>query len=235
MKTKLESRKGFTLIELLVVMTIIAVLAGVGFTAFGRAQERARITTATQNLRANIYTAMYSYAGENNDQFPFYQRGTRNAHTTANDAFRELFISGILDDESVFEVGNSPAQVDGDIGVGPQFNRALEPGELHWEMAGPLTISTRSSTPLVWENSVTGSWNPQWDSGLAGNQVRGRTWSGGRIIILQVSGRVDTYQIDNLDGLGTLEGQGSGNRNLFQQNDAVTRIPDFSILRDPRI
>jgi len=215
MKATLSARKGFTLIELLVVMTIIAVLAGLGFTAFNRAREQARVTEAIQNLKGNIYTAMLQYANDNNDRFPDRrQDGTPVADS--NEAFRQLFINQYLTDESAFKVGSSPAEIDGDLGLAPNYPNALESGENHWEMLAGLRSTDRGSFPMVWENSVSGSWNPTWDPSLSAG-AKGRTWSGGRVLVLQVSGKVEPYVVQDLQAASTLRPQGSGTQNIFQQ------------------
>ncbi len=52
---------GFTLIELLVTIAIIALLASILFPVFGKAREKARQTTCTNNLK-QISTALMLYA-----------------------------------------------------------------------------------------------------------------------------------------------------------------------------
>src|SRR4051794_10074908 len=59
----------FTLIELLVVISIIAILASISVPVLGKMQENGRTTKCANNLR-QIGVAMFSYAGENDGEFP---------------------------------------------------------------------------------------------------------------------------------------------------------------------
>lgn len=214
MKPKYPTNKGFTLIELLVVMTIIAVLAGVGFQAFTRAQETSRVTATLSHLK-DIDTALFQYAGDNNDRLPYKDKGG-NAFANSNEAFRELFKEGFLkpDAESVFEVPSSPATVDNYTGEGPEYMDALKQGECHWAMV--KGGSYNSSGPLVWENSLTNGWDPSWDPTIERTQ-RGSCWSGARVIILTSGHAVKTYKLEKKDSASKLENLGNGNKNIFTQ------------------
>lgn len=59
-------KKAFTLIELLVVIAIIAILAAILFPVFAQAKEAAKKTSCLSNLK-NVGTAIYLYAGDNDD------------------------------------------------------------------------------------------------------------------------------------------------------------------------
>jgi prepilin-type N-terminal cleavage/methylation domain-containing protein len=61
--------RGFTLIELLVVISIIAILAGLLFPAFGAARQNANRIASMNNLR-QLAAGMMHYAQENNGEIP---------------------------------------------------------------------------------------------------------------------------------------------------------------------
>ncbi len=59
----------FTLMEILAVITIIALLAGLGFPAFQNARQRADGMTCVNNLR-QIGVAVNGFVGQNDGRFP---------------------------------------------------------------------------------------------------------------------------------------------------------------------
>jgi len=73
-------RRGFTLIELLIVVGIIAVLAGLFLSTFGRARNAAAGVTCASNLR-QLGVAMHLYAQQNDGAFP----ASANSNTTGVD------------------------------------------------------------------------------------------------------------------------------------------------------
>src|SRR6266446_3288174 len=64
-----KNARGFTLVELLVVMAIVAVLGGLGMSAFQSTQRKARAAACAQNLR-EIGTGLVRYVAENDGTFP---------------------------------------------------------------------------------------------------------------------------------------------------------------------
>lgn len=65
----MKRRAGFTLIELLVVVAIIGILAGLLFSALGRAKESAQGAACRNNLR-QLALASILYAGDHQGLFP---------------------------------------------------------------------------------------------------------------------------------------------------------------------
>lgn len=218
MKLKYRKPQGFTLIELLVVMTIIAVLAAVGFSAFTRAKETANKTNAIQNLAGNLKTAMITYAGDNQDTFPDKkQTGEPADPTDANAAFRKLIASGYVTEEVAFTIKGGAAKADGDTS---SSSETLKNGECHYAIAKGVTATSNASYPLVWEAPESGNWNPDWNSSLDRNQW-GSTWSDGSVLVMNVGGSVKTEKISVSGGDPTQKGSGKlaktqGTKNVFE-------------------
>ncbi len=213
MKTRIQ--QGFTLIELLVVITIIAILAGIALPAFTRIQERGYIAKGISNAK-QVFLYLKIYAGDNSGAYP---DADVSAPDTANKAFRLLFVNGIADNEAVFgcplsEYGGKP---DGDIGTPGTNTEAVATKENHWAMAKGITESLGNS-PLIWECATDGSWDPSFNCDAAGKTTRGRTWSGGKVIIGMNDGSVATQFCTSASGTANkLKGTGSGStaKNVF--------------------
>lgn len=75
-------KRGFTLVELLVVVAIIAVLAGLAFPAYRSAQDRARLTQCSSNLK-QIATGLFAYAADNDGALPAVMSGTTHTQITS--------------------------------------------------------------------------------------------------------------------------------------------------------
>lgn len=173
----------------------------------------------TQYRLHDIDTAISLYATDNNERLPFAEKNGR-AFNNSNEVFRELFRADYLkpDAEDIFEVPLSPAKIDHQTGDPPDFAEALKPGECHWAVV--KEGSYNQPGPLVWENSLSGGWNPTWDPTLKPDKP-GRTYSGARVFILTTSHAVKCYKLadpkapsrlQNLDGKTTNLFTESGNR-----------------------
>ncbi|MCE9519660.1 MAG: type II secretion system GspH family protein [Verrucomicrobia bacterium] len=217
MKTRIQ--QGFTLIELLVVITIIAILAGMALPAFTKIQERGYITKGISNGK-QVATYLKIYASDNNGSYPDTVVTTA---TTANKAFREMFIATIADTETVFGCPSSDyGKPDGNIGsASDSFAAALVTKENHWEMAGGISDSL-GNCPLIWECSVSEAWDPTFDPSLVGKPTKGRTWSGGKVIIGMNDGSVLTYAVPAGSSAGKIKPSGSASTNIFS---GVTSAP----------
>ena len=158
-------------------------LLAIGFLIppFGGIQEKARVMEACNNGR-QILNFLQSYAADHNGQFP--------SGTTANDAFREFFKAGMLDDERVFTAAFSPYEPDNIIGEAPDYEDALQAGENHWAMTKGLTSQSAKDTPLIFENPALSSWPPFWNTEAAAVKEPGRVWKSQRIIIGRVDGSI---------------------------------------------
>ena len=120
--------RGFTLIELLVVIAIIAMLAAGAFTGFGAVMPGVRAKQAAKQLTTiNTWLNAFALEGTNNGQFP--------QGSTANQAFRQLFMGGYGADEMQFYIPNDAyhntrpnKRPDNDKGQAPDYVQALQPG-----------------------------------------------------------------------------------------------------------
>ena len=193
MKVKYPVNKGFTLIELLVVMTIIAVLATFGFSAFGKAKEMANRTAAIANMK-QIHLALTSYATDNNDAYPDKKTATEPVASSANVAFKRL-IPSYISDEKAFAVKGSPSNTENDGNTETEAEK-LKAGENHYAMALGLTSASNSNYPLIWEGGESGddSYNPTWMKGK--RDEWGGSWSDGSVLIVTVGGSVTQKKLD---------------------------------------
>lgn len=233
MKTHLtKTQRGFTLIELLVVITIIAILAGLAFPAFAKISEKGKITQAINNCK-QIIISMRLYSGDNGGLYPDSDKSLGGEAATSNDAFRVLFVQGILETEKIFGSGASKFVPDGDIGTSPTYDKAVASGENHWMMTKGLNDSASGGLPLVFENSTSkDGGNPGWDASAAGQLKKGRTWSGGKVIIGMNDTSVEVLPCESAKGSNVkLKGTGSGEdaKNAFtmQKNEDGTGELEF--------
>ncbi len=212
------NKQGFTLIELLVVITIIGVLATISFSGYSKFIENARVTK-TVAVAKNVFNAMTGYASDNNGRFPQVGDEMKNGgtFTSAEDVFREFMVREYSSDETDFGVDNSPVVLDKYIGEAPTFTDAFSSadGGVHWAVLGNGTQTMKGSTPLAWENSVSGGWDPTWDPTLAGTSDKGRTWSGGKVVLVTVSGKAEALTLESTDTASKLENLGTGSKNAF--------------------
>jgi len=137
--------------------------------------DRANQMRAINNLR-QISMSLKVYAADHNGEYP--------TGRTANEAFRRLLQTDILEDERLFGCPLSPFVPDGEIGEAPDFPRAVGTGENHWMLVDGLNDNSPGHLPAVFENALDTSWPPVWD-GSAFDKVRarGQTWKGRKVIV----------------------------------------------------
>ena len=182
------ARAGLVLAYLIGIILPLALglLTGWGAKLGGKGRQ----TMAISNCR-QIITALRIYAADHNGQYP---DAARPSALTSNEAFRELFTSGTLKDETIFGTFRDasyfgspqcPFRPDGKIGQAPDFVRALEPGENHWALVKGQTNSSDESMALVFENPAVASWPPEWATRKPDRPARaaGDAWYGDKIII----------------------------------------------------
>ncbi len=213
---KTRTQQGFTLIELLVVITIIAILASLAVPTFAKIQERGNQTKGINNCK-QIITTLKLYSADNSGSYPM---GASPAPTTSNDAFVLLFKAGVADSEAIFgcpgsDYGGAAGLPDGNINA-PTYDKALETKENHWETLSGISDSASGAYPLVWECALDGTWDPSWNADAAGKTTKGRTWSGGKIIVGTNDGSVIAQPCSAARGGSLhLKPQGSGTTDLF--------------------
>jgi prepilin-type N-terminal cleavage/methylation domain-containing protein len=223
MKTKLN--QGFTLIELLVVITIIAILASLAVPTFNVIQDKANQMKGTSNCR-QIIMAMKAYAADNSGAYPDSDPAAQAQ--SANDAFRQLLVADILQDERVFGCPASPYQPDNNVGQPPQYAEALMAGENHWVLTQGQTDSSSAIMPLVFENPVAIGWPPTWNADIAGQLQRGRTWRGGKIIIGLNDNSVSVEKLEAARGSAVgPKPLGAGGMNMFTQASQTQNLLDI--------
>jgi hypothetical protein len=159
-----------------------------------------------------IILSLKQYAVDNGSAYPDAGPAAGSAKS-ANRVFRRLFEERFATDERIFGCPNSVFVPDMDIGMAPDFAKALTPGECHWMLLKLQTDRSAADAPIVVENALNGSWPPKWDaSGEAGGK-RGRTWPGRKIIVGRNDGSV---AVEKLSTDGTIDWR--ANRNLGNDN-----------------
>lgn len=150
-----------------------------------------------------VILSLKQYAKDNGSAYPDTALAGGGAKS-ANQVFRRLFQEEILTaaHEGIFGCTQSVFVPDGDIGMAPDFAKALEPGECHWMMMRGQTDASMGDMPIVMENALNVSWPPRWDISDQAGHKRGRAWKGGRIIIGRNDGSV---AVEKLSPDGTMD------------------------------
>lgn len=173
---KTKSRKGFTLVELLVVIAIIVALAALATPQIFKALKRAALAEALNNVKQVKY-ALDGFATDFDGQYPNDDTGEKvveggTGQSSSNDYFRQLFMSGETQSETIFWVKNSPvankSAPDDKIAEGgrPQANLILEAGDCHWAYMTEQTNTSNVARPLIVDGYKKGSseFDPElWD------------------------------------------------------------------------
>lgn len=188
-------KKGFTLIELLVVISIIALLAAGGFASYGKIMPGIRAKSLAKTGR-EIWNFLNVYATDNDQRFP-------EAQSFSNDAFRELYKAGLLDNEKAFYIPNDPwhnnaiggnRQPDNDIGVEPDYTQALQTGECAWAYVTGHDTASNSTLPIManaFSESI-GVYSPD-------KSKKGGVFEGKRAVWVTVAGAANAVEIKSSD------------------------------------
>jgi len=84
-------------------------------------------------------------------------------------------------------------------------------------MVDGLSSSSGGNFPVLFENSVSEDDNPSWDPTIAGTLGRGRTWSGGKVIIVTNDGSVTTEKVADKNSVSPLKPLGRSDKNIFER------------------
>lgn len=200
MQNRSRKRLGCLLLAIVVMAAVpIATRSTVG-AHFG---ETSNTMKAISDCRL-ILTVMKQYAAANEGSLdPALKRSDLKS---ANQVFRELFKTGILEDERIFLCPGSVFKCDGKIGTAPEYAMALEPGENHWMLLQHQRISAHPKTPVIIENALNSHWPPRWDASWrpdflawltnsTKSKAKGHAWTIPYIIIGRLDGTVAMERI----------------------------------------
>lgn len=194
MKLMRKSR-GFTLIELLVVVAIIALLAVGVFPLYSKIMLEMKAKSAMKQAY-QIHQALFAYAQGSDQVFPNEAPGGGTI-TASNDAYRQLFVKGLIDDEKLFYVQgcayHGDKKTDGDIGTAESnFEKAVGPGENHWGYVKGLASDRDDSTlPIVMDGGETpGKWSRD-------PKAKGGVWKGRFAITVRIGGNAKVNDLDS--------------------------------------
>ena len=146
-----SARGGFTLVELLVVIGIIAILAGVALGPITSGIRRAQQNAGMQQSRT-IYVALFSYANDNNSNFP----DGADAGAIAN----TLYVGKYVSDPKTFQLSGDSTYVT------PTGTTTLKAANCSFDFAGTSTGATTGIgvgpsasdlLPVVWSGGDSGA------------------------------------------------------------------------------
>lgn len=165
--------------RLIAVMIVLAVASMEGYQWIARKAFRARAVSAFKQ-GCCIWDACFAYASANDGHFPA-------SDTNSNDALRNLFRAGMVDDEKVFWVGGSAwcsSKPDGELGTAEDgYAKALTKGENHWALTSGLTDKADPLTPALMDGftETVGQW-------CKDPAQKGGVWQGKLAVIITLSG-----------------------------------------------
>jgi hypothetical protein len=193
---------------------MLALLMMVANAWFARAHHHTGGGKSLANCR-QIIIAIRLFAADEGGRFP---DSSVPGAKDSNSVFRHLIVAGCLEDEKIFGCGNSPFLPDGNIGSAPDFAQAVQPGENHWAMTKGLEDNSSGGIPLVYENPAEFAGEPLWNADAAGQRVKGRAWTGAKIIVGTLDTSVELMKLASLTGTRVRQkALGSEGKNIFTQ------------------
>ena len=213
LKHKKHLRKGFSLVELLVVIAIIAGLAAMSYGPIMK-QVKAAAKTNAINSGKQIYTALFSYAKDNDGLYPNAgTAGTGETGDTAEACFTQLLNAGVVDDEEGFwskeniAIGTVTAET-------PDNDGTLTGGENAWGYVRGLSTSSRTNLPIIFDSSASAG---QFDTAV---------WEG-QAIVAKLNGSVEAMKI-NYGGGKPIEEDGTSKTGTIDEKRGSTQLDIFS-------
>lgn len=187
-----KPKKGWGWLQWGVVIVVLFLLVSLLLPTFNVVSPMSNQTSTANNCR-QIIMAMKIWAQENGGAYPdsFFQE-----RPTANQVFCHLVQEEIIQDERIFGAKKSFVRIDGNIGVAPEFDQAVQPGENHWMMTAGLNTKSPANTPFVFENAISSTWPLRWHHGHENEPIRSRTWTRGKIIIGFQDNHVEVIQLE---------------------------------------
>ncbi len=201
----------------------LALFAGAIALVYAELEKKARYQQSLSHCR-QLVAALRLYAGDHNGAYP---DADASQPKTANRAFRLLIREGMLDDERIFGAKNSPFYPDGDVGDPPHYLKALEPGENHWAMTKSAPEESTLPFPLVFENAVTNTWPPHWNTDTVGKKEPGRTWRGGKILVGFSDSSVQAIQLESTHGTSVPPKRDADGKDVFTRAAEKMEILDI--------
>ncbi|HBM78576.1 MAG: type II secretion system protein [Roseibacillus sp.] len=222
-------RKGFTLVELLVVIAIIVSLAALATPQIFKALKRAALAEAINNAK-QVKLALDSFATDFDGQYPSedtaeYLSEGGTGTTYSNDYFRQMFLSGDTESETIFWVKNSAvaskAAPDDKVKEGGriQADQVLQEGDAHWAYVTDQTNLDTGSRPIILDGYKADA--SEWDA---------TTWDN-KVVVLRIDGACKPMRMRPSDGKVL---DGSKNDILSAQADAWDGESPSDLLKQPQ-
>lgn len=208
-----SNHRQWLFLQVLLALLLVAMMIALWLPAVKRwGSELKYRLPITQNGR-EIQRALRVWAADHQGVYP--------AGATANAAFRHLFVDGVVEREEIFGAFGSPFQPDGYTGVGGQGLGVIgEPvlgrGENHWMLTAGQTDAAPGRLPLVFENGLTPSWPPLWNAAVDGQAVRGRTWGGGKVLVVMADGSAEVVRMEEVGSAASQPEGGASGKDVFQ-------------------
>jgi hypothetical protein len=190
---------------------LLMVLGWLLFPGYARVMLQLKARSAMRTAYS-LQQAWVAYAANHDDDFP-------TAEHNSNEAMRQLFRAGLVDDEKLFWIQGcawcGPNQKpDGIIGNEANgFAEAVAAGENHWACTAGLNLRQDYSIPLIMDGftETLGQWSDDPKS-------KGGVWKGRYAIVVRIGGTGKVYELPPAMSMSALDGP---DQTLQQRIDQV--------------